>query len=110
MLSYGATINKESDRGETPLHLAADRGCAKAINLLISNGATTNRKDIYDQTRLHRAVHCTKAEPVSVLPQCGVDVHTLDQDGKIALDSTQYWGRKKTVQILENYGASSLLN
>ena len=54
-----------------------------------------NRKDIYDRTRLYRAVHCTKAEPVSVLLQCGVDVHTLDQDGKIALDSTLYWIGKK---------------
>ena len=89
--------------------IAAEGGCVRAINLLISNGATVNRKDMYHRTPLHRAAHCYKAEPVSVLLQRGADMHTLDEDGKTALDYAKYWGRKETVQILEDYRASSSL-
>jgi len=45
LVSVGADVNAKSNFGKTPLHVAAENGYLKAVEILISAGANVNAKD-----------------------------------------------------------------
>jgi ankyrin repeat protein len=55
LISHGANINAKTDRGSTPLHLAAEQGHKDIVKLLIDKGANINVKDVYGRTPLDSA-------------------------------------------------------
>ena len=52
----GANPKVSDSQGKTPLHLAAQKGFEKSIEVLVKAGAQVNAKDLYDDTPLHLAV------------------------------------------------------
>ena len=55
LLDKGANPNAETASGQTPLHLAADKGRKAEVELLISRGAAVNAKNYYGRTPLSYA-------------------------------------------------------
>ena len=44
LIDNGAEVNAKSDRGDTPLHWAAEKNAAEIAKVLIANGAEVNAK------------------------------------------------------------------
>lgn len=68
LLDQGADIHAfDSPARETPLHLAAGCGRARAVQLLLERGADLERRNDFAWTPLHRAVHSGDLPTVHVL-------------------------------------------
>ncbi len=52
---YGADIQALNNSGQTALHLAAEAGCAEAVELLLNRGVNVNVIDTFGQTALQLA-------------------------------------------------------
>lgn len=78
--SYYYDINKLSDDGMSPLHLAALEGNVQIMELLIANGARVNNIDGKSQTVLQYAVWAGQFDAAQLLIQHGCD-SSLVKDG-----------------------------
>ncbi|HCS22984.1 MAG TPA: ankyrin repeat domain-containing protein [Alphaproteobacteria bacterium] len=52
----GASLSARDEQGRTAMHIAAERGFSKTIELLVELGADINARDNNMETPLHRAV------------------------------------------------------
>ena len=52
LIQKGGDINRKSDRGITPLHIASGRGLFECANLLLGNGGNLLIKDSYGKSAL----------------------------------------------------------
>jgi ankyrin repeat protein len=50
LLSKGADLEADDDRGRTPLHYAAEAGHAQIVSLLLSKGAQAAQADANEDT------------------------------------------------------------
>lgn len=81
LLKFKANVNLLSTRGETPLIVAAQKGCCEILEMLISAGARINQADPFDQkTPLHFAVVNSHRTAVLTLVTRGADVNAVDKD------------------------------
>jgi len=55
LLSWGADVNAQDDRGRTALHRAAGCGMTGVIKILLENGADREVRDITERTALEWA-------------------------------------------------------
>ena len=87
----GATIDAilsshTSDRGCTPIHLAAENGNASVLEYLLSKGGKCDLKSNDGQTALHFAAKGHHLECVKVLIRNMADPLIRDAEGKTARD------------------------
>jgi len=73
--------------GQTPLHLAADRGHLDCVKTLILNGAKIDAVDHDGISVLQAAVISGNVGCCRVLLAMGADAHHADQDGDTPYDS-----------------------
>jgi len=67
-------INMKSEKGQTPLHLAAQNGSQEIVDFLISQGADINAKDSEGNTPLITALTLKKTNTAKFLLSKGADV------------------------------------
>ena len=89
--SSGTTIDAilsshTSDRGCTPIHLAAENGNASVLEYLLSKGGKCDLKSNDGQTALHFAAKGCHEECVKVLIRNMADPLVRDAEGKTARD------------------------
>ena len=87
LLSYKAS-NKITctDKGESVIHLAALKGYAKLLNLLIENDCEVNLLDGSNENALHIAVRNENMEIISILLDAGVDFNLKNKNGQTPFD------------------------
>lgn len=98
--------------GSTPLHVAAARGAADIVELLLDHGADPDCADILGNTPLHRT-HASDAKIVEALLEAGADVNATNARGETFADlladqrmnKTQARGLLDTVARLGEAGA-----
>ncbi len=130
LLSIGADVNKGTEDGETPLHVAAGSESEKAfeiVKILVSHRADVNAKikskELSDgtvslaegYTPLHEAasVWCPSGEDlesrensavVDLLVAHGADVNARDADGCTPLFHTLFAGCIEVIELLVEHG------
>lgn len=89
--------------GQTPLHLAADRGLARTIKSLVSAHANLERKDIMGRSAMHYAVMEGHRDTVECLRNLGASIQT-SWKGRPALHLAFYYGRHEVAEYLLDLG------
>ena len=81
-------VNKPTEKGETPLALAARLKDKEIAKILIDNGAqsSVNAQDIFGLTPLHEAILAGNGEAIKLLMAYGADPLIVTGEGKSALD------------------------
>ena len=102
LISRGAQVNFQSDRGDTALHYAAYVGDPRLVNLLIDAGAWLNSRSNMGDTPLITAARFGRRDVVVLLLQRGADPLVYNMDGESALDAANTRGHEEIVSILEN--------
>ena len=106
LLHYGAAIERQSDLGYTPLHMAAEEGNEGAMNSLLDAGAHVDAQSIYKFTPLHLAArakhyHCS----FLLLREGRANIALGDCRGRTALHVAAERGMASLVEELLNRGA-----
>lgn len=79
-------VTKQRDKESTALHLAATRGFAECVELLLAEGAKVSIKNYKGLTALHLAARCSSLECVEVLLRDGnADPNAEDYDKRTPL-------------------------
>ncbi|KMZ56706.1 putative protein S-acyltransferase 23 [Zostera marina] len=78
--NYGADFDVLDNRGRTPLHWAAYKGCADTVRLLLFRGANQGKQDIEGFTPLHWIVLKDNTEAGAILAYAGTIEELLIKD------------------------------
>eukprot|EP00877_Chromochloris_zofingiensis_P011155 jgi/Chrzof1/6293/Cz18g00140.t1 len=104
-------VNHTAVNGATPLHEAAEKGCAVCIQILLQAGANVYAgvqvefPDDYGLTPLHCAAACNNAAAVPLLAAAGADVNSESAARKVApLEVAADAGHVQVVQALLEAG------
>ncbi len=68
---WGAELNKIGPSGQTPLHIAAEKGRPIVTELLLEHGAEIDGKDSNDHTPLHTAIMSGRTQVAELLIKRG---------------------------------------
>jgi serine/threonine protein kinase len=89
LLEQGADIKIVNKSQQTPLHLAAAKGSAKAMEIFLKHSNTTedviNLQDSYGDTALHDAVACDHKAIARLLLTYGADFSIKNKQGRTAV-------------------------
>ena len=72
--------------GQTPLHLATQRGNTEMTKVLMEAGASLSAVDKQGRTPLHMSAQKGKTEMTKVLMEAGASLTAVDNDGKTPHD------------------------
>lgn len=86
ILHAGANVNAKTNRGATPLHIAARSGDSILCMLLLSYGAHVNTQQLDGDTALHQAVISDDYNTIQVLCKAGGNVLIKNSRGETAID------------------------
>ncbi|PSN36088.1 hypothetical protein C0J52_20527 [Blattella germanica] len=118
LLRNNADVNIRSNNSnqDTPLHIAAELGDARIINLFIENGALLELRTLKEETPLLSAAKNGRSDAMSLLAQAGADVFAKDNLGLgileyeykqiIPLYLSASCGSKRITKILLENGAN----
>ncbi|MEG4984677.1 ankyrin repeat domain-containing protein [Microcoleus sp. BR0-C5] len=98
-------INAIDQSGNTPLHLAVDRGSQDIAELLIANGARVNVRNENGQTPLYRAIAIGHNDIAALLINNGTDVNNIDGSGTTLLHKAAHYGTVEILKLLIAKGA-----
>ncbi|KAL8596804.1 hypothetical protein ACOMHN_053900 [Nucella lapillus] len=90
--------HKKSNRGWTPLHLAAYFGHAAVARILLEAGAVVNVINSAGDTPLHRAAYTGREDIVSLLLEFGADIAIVNAEGHRARNVTR---QEHVIKMLE---------
>ncbi|KAI0410672.1 ankyrin repeat-containing domain protein [Xylaria grammica] len=96
---------RDPEQGDTALVLAAWRGHADVLSLLLDSGADVNVRNRDGETALMRAGRWDDEATVRLLLDRGADVNMRSKDGETALMSASRWGNEAAVRLLLDRGA-----
>jgi ankyrin repeat protein len=102
LLLAGADPMATTARGETPLHVAADRPTARR---LLSAGASPHARDTLERTPLHWASRAGRLDVVAGLLEAGAHPDAADCDGETALHVAARAGNEDLVALLLRHGS-----
>lgn len=128
MVEKGAEVNAKNNKGETPLHKAANKGKISNVKAIIESGGNVNARDNDDATPLHRAAMLgTKvnvrevlkevmkvsdykrgaperfATIVEMLIEAGCNIYAQDKHGLTAEFYAKIKGREKVMMVFLKY-------
>ena len=104
LLDGGAQPNlADTISGQTPLHLAAERGHGEVVQVLLENGSEPDMVDASGKTPLHMAALDGHHLVVELLLQSGANPNATEEDGKTPLHFAAEKGHTGVVKrLLEN--------
>ncbi|MGV8122565.1 MAG: ankyrin repeat domain-containing protein [Candidatus Xenobiia bacterium LiM19] len=108
LISRGANFNEKAGiSGDSPLNLAAMRGCTEIAALLISEGALVNVKEShFGLTPLHRAAFCGYQQIAESLINAGAKIDVRDDKfGDTPLHKAAWKGNRSIIELLIANGA-----
>lgn len=109
-LKKKSTVDARDNLGSCPLHLAAARGNAYVVQLLLHNGADPSCSNGLQQTPLHTAATCAfgnSTGSICLLLDAGGDVMARDNAGRTPLHAAAYGGAQAAVSVLVSAGAKT---
>ena len=109
-------VNARDKDGWTPLHMAADAGHNRMVELLLANGAEVNAKTFeksrwgyskkeFGWTALHMAANAGNKEIAELLFAKGAEVNVKTNVGHTPLHMASIDGQKSTIELLLAKGA-----
>eukprot|EP00045_Choanoeca_perplexa_P018037 m.276099 g.276099 ORF g.276099 m.276099 type:complete len:421 (-) comp17693_c2_seq4:5972-7234(-) len=98
-------INKRNGKGETKLHMAASRGDASLVRMLIAQGAYIDIQDFAGWTPLHEACAQGHTEVVDELLKHGASTAVIGPEGVRPLHDAAEMGFGAIVETLLRNGA-----
>lgn len=94
----GASLETRDEQGRTAMHIAAERGFSKTIELLVELGANINAQDNHKETPLHRAARQPHAAATTaLLIMNGADITIKNRFGDTAFTMVKEEGQTKKV-------------
>jgi len=104
LIQYGASLDDETNIGNTALHLAVWKESNECMMYLLKNHPILlNMKNIGGFTPLHVAANHGLSLPVQFLLKHGADVHAKDINGLTALQDAQEEGHYEVAMALRNW-------
>jgi hypothetical protein len=100
-----STMASRDANGDTPLHHAAKRNLAQAVEFLAQKGASLEAANSAGETALHQAVKADAADAVRSLLAIGASLSARDAMGDTPLHASVLWAAKKSQPILVQSGA-----
>lgn len=104
LLKYGADINATESWGQTPVLLAAQKGSATLLRLLIDHGALIDVvSKVQSESPLHACCKCQNLECVQLLLDAGGDVTIRNGAGQTPLHESMKNYFHLVIHILSKY-------
>ena len=106
LLELGANVNeaRSEEDSKTPLLVAASKGNADMVRLLLKNGADLDAKDDCDNNALHIACSKGHADVANRLIKAGCDVASIAGNGATALHLAARKGHDDVIDLLLEHG------
>uniref|UniRef100_A0A8C9F8I1 Retinoic acid induced 14 n=1 Tax=Pavo cristatus TaxID=9049 RepID=A0A8C9F8I1_PAVCR len=96
----GASATKQDSEGKTAFHLAATKGHAECLRIMVTHGADVTAQDGAGHSALHLAVKNSHIDCIKRLLQYKCPVYSADNCGKTALHYAATCGCLQAVQLL----------
>ncbi|NXJ04833.1 RAI14 protein, partial [Odontophorus gujanensis] len=96
----GASATKQDSEGKTAFHLAATKGHAECLRIMVTHGADVTAQDGAGHSALHLAVKNSHIDCIKRLLQYKCSVYSTDNCGKTALHYAATCGCLQAVQLL----------
>jgi ankyrin repeat protein/ubiquitin len=107
LLKEGASVTRKDEDGQTPLHIAAGRGCdVEILKQLLAAGASIDESTNDGETPLHSATDRGEVDTVKFLLSRGAQVDARANDGETPLCHAAYRGEVEVARALMEAGAS----
>ena len=100
--SRGTGWSRDGSTDVTPLHVAADAGNIRILELLLEKGARVDAVDSGGNTALHHAARASRAKTVLSLVKAGADVKLKNGVGKLPMDFATRGTDNFAVEIREH--------
>ena len=90
LLEHGAAVDKVNGIEQTPLHVAATKGCVNVMKVLLLHSTMTehviNSPNLWGDTALHDAIACENESVARLLLTHGADFDIKNKDELTAVD------------------------
>ena len=98
-------VNGRGGRQKSPMHIAAERGRADILSLLIDHGAIADGRDGIGQTPLHRASCGGHFEAGKCLLDCGAGINARNNNDQTPLFNVMVYQHVEFARMLLRRGA-----
>ncbi|XP_051499150.1 ankycorbin isoform X2 [Apus apus] len=96
----GASATKQDSEGKTAFHLAATKGHAECLRIMVTHGADVTTQDGAGHSALHLAAKNSHSDCIKRLLQSKCPADSTDNSGKTALHYAAACGCLQAVQLL----------
>ncbi|XP_055646946.1 ankycorbin isoform X2 [Falco peregrinus] len=96
----GASATKQDSEGKTAFHLAATKGHAECLRIMVTHGADVAAQDGAGHSALHLAAKNSHPDCIKRLLQSKCPTDSIDNSGKTALHYAAVCGCLQAVQLL----------
>eukprot|EP00878_Enallax_costatus_P002552 GHUV01002734.1.p1 GENE.GHUV01002734.1~~GHUV01002734.1.p1 ORF type:complete len:842 (+),score=303.61 GHUV01002734.1:543-3068(+) len=108
--ALSCAVNCSTKGRSTPLHVAAETGCACHLKALLQAGAVVNARDVGGASPMFVAAEAGKASTVAVLLEAGADALIGNSAGETPLYIAALRGHLPVVQLLVEHLSAAGVN
>ena len=101
----GGKLDARNKEGETPLHVAIEKGMRELAEMLVKAGARVNARSGNSETPLHAAALHSETYFAALLLEAGADAKLRNDDGESPLHWAVLTGNGETARLLVERGA-----